>query len=44
MVKDEKITIRISAEEKEALKEYAELRDIPFSQIIREAIREYLNK
>ena len=38
-MKDEKITIRISEEEKEQLKMIAAKRDIPMSQLIREADR-----
>ena len=38
-MKDEKITIRISEEEKEQLKMIATKRDIPMSQLIREAVR-----
>ena len=38
-MKDEKITIRISEEEKEQLKMIAAKRDIPMSQLIREAVR-----
>ena len=38
-MKDEKITIRINEEEKEQLKMIAAKRDIPMSQLIREAVR-----
>lgn len=38
------ITIRISEDEKEAVKAFAELRDIPVSQVIREAIKNYIQK
>ena len=41
-MKDEKITIRISEEEKEQLKMIAAKRDIPMSQLIREAIRKLI--
>ena len=41
-MKDSQITIRISEAEKEAIKAYADKKDIPVSQIIREAIREYI--
>lgn len=41
-MKDSQITIRISEAEKEAIKAYAVKKDIPVSQIIREAIREYI--
>lgn len=43
-MKDEKITIRISEQEKTAIKAYAEKKDIPVSQIIREAIRNYIQE
>lgn len=43
-MKDSNITIRISAAEKDRLKSLAAEKDIPISQIIREAIREYLQK
>lgn len=41
-MKDEKITIRISDEEKEQLKMIAAKRDIPMSQLIREAVRKLI--
>ena len=41
-MKDEKITIRISEEEKEQLKMIATKRDIPMSQLIREAVRKLI--
>ena len=41
-MKDEKITIRISEEEKEQLKMIAAKRDIPMSQLIREAVRKFI--
>lgn len=41
-MKDEKITIRISEEEKEQLKIIAAKRDIPMSQLIREAVRKLI--
>lgn len=41
-MKDEKITIRISEEEKEQLKMIAAKRDIPMSQLIREAVRKLI--
>ena len=41
-MKDSNITIRISAAEKDRLKALAAEKDIPISQIIREAIRQYL--
>ena len=42
VMKDEKITIRISEEEKEQLKMIAAKRDIPMSQLIREAVRKLI--
>lgn len=41
-MKDEKITIRISEEEKKQLKMIAAKRDIPMSQLIREAVRKLI--
>ena len=41
-MKDEKITIRISEEEKEQQKMIAAKRDIPMSQLIREAVRKLI--
>lgn len=41
-MKDEKITIRISEEEKEQLKMIAAKRDIPMSQLIREAVKKLI--
>ena len=41
-MKDEKITIRINEEEKEQLKIIAAKRDIPMSQLIREAVRKLI--
>ena len=41
-MKDEKITIRINEEEKEQLKMIAAKRDIPMSQLIREAVRKLI--
>lgn len=43
-MKDEKITIRISESEKEALKALAASKDIPMSQLIREAIKSYIQE
>lgn len=43
-MKDVKITIRIDDKEKEMLREFAEKKDVPMSQVIREAIRKYLNQ
>ena len=43
-MKDEKITIRIAEDEKELLKKYSIKKDIPMSQIIREAIKLYIQE
>jgi len=43
-MKTEKITLRISEEEKEKLFNLAKERDIPVSQLIREICREIFNK
>lgn len=43
-MKLESITIRINETEKEHLKQIAAEKDIPMSQLIREAIKEYLHK
>lgn len=44
MSKATTITIRIDEQEKEQLKNIANEKDIPVSQIIREVIRKYLHK
>ena len=44
MSKATTITFRIDEQEKEVLKEIAEAKDVPVSQIIREAIKSYINK
>ena len=41
-MKDATITIRISEQEKHYLMEAAARKDIPLSQLIREALREYV--
>lgn len=41
-MKDERITIRITEAEKERIKVIAAKRDIPVAQLIREAIKEYM--
>ena len=41
-MKDATITIRIKEQEKEQLIEAAARRDMPLSQLIREALREYI--
>lgn len=43
-MKDEKITIRISEQEKEQLKNAAARLDAPMSQLIRQAIKEIIQK
>lgn len=43
-VKTEKITIRISDQEKEKLQEISTKKDIPMSQIIREIIKNYIQE
>ena len=43
-MKDTTITIRISEQEKEILKTMAKEKDIPVSQIIREAIRKTIQE
>lgn len=43
-MKEEKITIRISEAEKQQLKILAQEKDIPMSQIIRESIKNIIQK
>lgn len=43
-MKDEKITIRIAEDEKELLKTISAQKDIPMSQLIREAIKLYIQE
>ena len=43
-MKDEKITIRISEIEKQQLKAVSEKKDIPMSQLIRQAIKEIIQE
>ena len=43
-MKTESITIRITETEKEALKQVAAKMDIPMSQLIRQAIKEIIQK
>ena len=43
-MKTEKITLRISEEEKQKITELAKKRDIPVSQLIRELCREIFNQ
>jgi len=39
-----KMSLRIPEEEKEAISEYAKAHDLSMSQVIRKAIKEFLNK
>lgn len=41
-MKDTNITFKLSTAEKEAIKKLAAKRDIPVSQLIREAIKEFI--
>lgn len=41
-MKEERLTIRISTEEKELLKEYAANLDVSVGNVVRKAIREYI--
>ena len=43
-MKDTSITIRLTEQEKERIKAVAAKKDIPVSQIIRELIKEYIEK
>ena len=43
-MKNETITIRISEDEKDILKNIAAKRDIPMSQLIREAVRKIVQE
>lgn len=43
-MKNTTIGIRISEQEKEKLITIAAKKDIPLSQLVREAVREYMNK
>lgn len=43
-MKDTNITFKLSESEKAAIKAEAEKRDIPMSQLIREAIKEYIKE
>ncbi len=38
------ITVRLSVEEKEALLKYAEEQDLTMSQVVRRALKEFLEK
>lgn len=44
MIKDTKISLRISEQEKKQIEEAAARRDISVAQLIREAIRQYLKE
>lgn len=43
-MKTDKITIRISEEEKEQLKAIAAKKDVPMSQLIREMIKDFIKE
>jgi predicted transcriptional regulator len=43
-MKNTTITLRISEQEKSKLTEFAEKKDISVSQLIREAVKQYLEK
>lgn len=43
-VKTETIAFRVSSEEKQAFETIAKQKDIPVSQLIREAIRKYIQE
>ena len=43
-MKDTNITFKLSESEKAAIKAAAAKKDIPMSQLIREAIKEYISK
>ena len=43
-MKDTNITFKLSEAEKEAIKAAAARRDIPMSQLIREAVKDYIQK
>lgn len=44
MIKEERLTIRISTEEKEMLKALAEKLDVSVGHIVRQAIKEYIQE
>lgn len=43
-MKDTNITFKLSTAEKEAIKKLAAKKDIPVSQLIREAVKEYIKQ
>lgn len=43
-MKDTNITFKLSEAEKEAIKQYAAKKDIPMSQVIREAVKIYIQE
>lgn len=43
-MKDTNITFKLSEAEKELIKQVAAKKDIPMSQLIREAVKEYIQK
>lgn len=40
-MKEERLTIRLTSQEKEMLKEYAESKDLSVGYIVRQAIKQY---
>ncbi len=43
-MKDTNITFKLSESEKERIKEYAEQNDVPMSQVIRTALKDFFMK
>ena len=43
-MKDTNITFKLNEAEKEAIKQYAAKKDIPMSQVIREAVKIYIQE
>ena len=43
-MKDANITFKLSEAEKEAIKTLAAIKDVPMSQLIREAVKDYIQK
>ena len=43
-MKDTNITFKLSEEEKNAIKIFATKKDIPMSQVIREAVKKYIQE
>lgn len=44
VIKDEKYTVRVTSELREAIERIAKHKDVPNSQVIREAIKKYLKE